>query len=80
MCEASFSLQSHEPTTPQLHRVMFHCVMCPNCTKLITAIPWVLSNKPVKCEVDRRNAFRGYVNVNTQNYGLNPNIKSGLLM
>lgn len=45
-----------------------------------TANPLILSNKPVKCEVDRRNAFRGYVNVHTENYGLNPNIKSGLLM
>lgn len=30
-------------------------VACPNCTELDTALVWVVSNKPVKCEADQMN-------------------------
>ena len=40
--------------------VRFNCIqiehaVCPNCTELDTTLPWVISTKPPKCEVDRIN-------------------------
>ena len=34
------------------------CVTCLNCTKFDKALPWVLSNTPTECEVDRLSCSR----------------------
>ena len=76
MCEPSFSPQGLEARAPEpsprnctqwcllLTQNVFvlNLSHVQNCTQVITALPWVFSIKPAKCEVDGEERFLRYVN------------------
>ena len=37
------------------HRVSIECILCPNCTKFDTALPWALDTTHTNCEANKMN-------------------------